>query len=178
MRPPAHVLYDTSGVEKLPPDALRDGRPLWYGDLSQGSFGSEAYTTGDEIPPPNEVVFARGDSGIHRLIRMGFAPANGIKRSLPHEYWETFASTIEGRFHVNLETYLNGFPSDPSRLSWGCILPHTLAGPPRLYLPRTSNANNVTHMIGVFKNIGVPLPELFLFTEEGELVPVTMSSDN
>ncbi|MBI4450854.1 hypothetical protein HY642_02680 [Candidatus Woesearchaeota archaeon] len=139
----SYILYkDCAYFQPTLKTVVKWGRQsaLYSTRLGTGIFGDPHCAAGNRGPPGrSEVLFAVGDIGLVKLVKLGFVPCPVCKPHEQPDFWRIAGKAIvqtyvQPHFLKHREDLMS-LPYDARRVDWEFLLPLT-GSPGRMYVPR------------------------------------------
>jgi len=135
---------------------------IWSARLSTGLFGLTNCPAGNRGPKAlNEILLAIGDSGLQKLVSLGFITCPVCRPERISGFWGILQDTIQKKYGL---TELTQFvdkrilPFDARRVEWEEIIPILGGWPNRLYIPERLKEDELMKLKSRIENIGYGLP--------------------
>jgi hypothetical protein len=134
---------------------------LYSARLGTGILGNPHCSAGNRGPAGSgEVLFAVGDEGLRKLIKLGFRTCPVCK---PHEsigFWIIAKDAIMEKYpSIKSTEYFAKLPFDARDINWEELAP-IVGLPGRLYVPKGLSAGELAAMKTRFGALGVPIPKV------------------
>ncbi|MBW2997091.1 hypothetical protein KY349_01985 [Candidatus Woesearchaeota archaeon] len=156
--------YQMMGLFELVKHQHRqEPRPMvWSARLATGLLGYTNCESGKRGPKGHsEVLLAVGDSGLQKLVELGFITCPECMPEHQEGFWDVVGETVEKIYGIDtLEDFVDKekMPFDARRVNWEVLMTVIGKAPGRIYVPKGLGVAEVSDFKRFFNDTGVAVP--------------------